>query len=171
MSEWNGLVQWLYGDVRTGRGFWYSHSLHSVSELTDGQLLWVPDETSLCMLWHVGHIAHREKLHVAQLIQGQEDTGIPERYDVFGAEWCPVSAVREAVDSVAAVCEWVETVRNDSSEYIATLSDDDFHRPAVFGDGLSIGHWLLVTVSHGALHIGKIQQLRSMLEGRRDSPC
>ena len=60
MSEWNDLVQWLYGDVRTGRGFWYSHSLHSIGELSDEQLFWVPDETSLCMLWHVGHIAHRE---------------------------------------------------------------------------------------------------------------
>ena len=105
------------------------------------------------------------------MIQGREDNGIPEHYDVFGHEWPPVAAVRKAIGSTAEVLEWAETVRNDSSEYVATLSDEDFHRPAVYGDGLSIAHWLLVTVSHGALHIGKIQQLRSMLENKRDDPC
>ena len=70
MSHWTDLAGWLYGDVRTDRGFWYSHPLHEIRELDDDQLFWVPDENALCMLWHVGHIAHRERVHIAKLIQG-----------------------------------------------------------------------------------------------------
>jgi hypothetical protein len=66
--------------VRTGEGFWYSHPLYEIRDLNDEELFWVPDENALCMLWHVGHIAHREKLHIATLIQGQEGQVIPERF-------------------------------------------------------------------------------------------
>jgi hypothetical protein len=62
-------------------------------------------------------------------------------------------------------------VRQSSNQFIASLTDQDFHRPASAGEGLSIGHWLFITVGHGALHIGKIQLLRNMLEGKRDNPC
>ena len=50
MSEWNNLAQCLYGDVRTGKGFWYSHPLYEIRELQDKELFWVPDDNSLCML-------------------------------------------------------------------------------------------------------------------------
>ena len=171
MSEWNDLAQWLYGDVRTGKGFWYSHPLHEIRELDDEQLFWVPDENSLCMLWHVGHIAHREKYHIARLIQGQDGEIIPHRYQVFGPEWCSVSELREAIGSIDDVRKWIETVRQDSSRFISSLTDENFFLAAATGDGLSIGHWLFITVAHGALHIGKIQLLRNMLEGKRDNPC
>ena len=171
MSEWNDLTLWLYGDVRTGKGFWYSHPLHEIRELQEEQLFWVPDDNSLCMLWHVGHIAHREKFHIDKVIQGQDGQIIPDRYEVFGTEWCSVSALKEAIDSTANALKWVETVRQNSTQFVSSLADQDFHHPAAAGEGLSIGHWLFITVSHGALHIGKIQLLRNMLEGKRDNPC
>jgi len=171
MSYWNDLVQWLYADVRGGDSFWYAQPLREIRGLDEDQLFWTPNETSLCMLWHVGHIAHREKLHIAKLIQGQEGEVFPYGYEVFGDEWCSVPDLRAVLDSTEAVLEWVAEVRQASSRYIASLGDDDCFRAASLVEGLSIGHWLLITVAHGALHIGKIQMLRNMLEGKRDNPC
>ena len=71
MSEWNDLAHWMYGDVRSDRGFWYAHPLHEIRGLTEEQLYWVPNEGCLCMLWHVGHIAHRERLHYGPLSGSQ----------------------------------------------------------------------------------------------------
>ena len=82
-----------------------------------------------------------------------------------------MSALKEAIDSTANALKWVETVRQNSTQFVSSLADQDFHHPAAAGEGLSIGHWLFITVSHGALHIGKIQLLRNMLEGKRDNPC
>jgi hypothetical protein len=171
MSQWTDLASWLYGDVRTDRGFWYSHPVYEVRGLDDDHLFWVPDGNALCMLWHVGHIAHRERVHIAKLIQGQEKRVIPDCYEVFGTEWLSVADLKQAVDSPANVLDWVEAVRGESTQFISSLTNEDFHREAAAGDGLSIGHWLFITVAHGALHIGKIQVLRNILEGKRDNPC
>ena len=40
-----------------------------------------------------------------------------------------------------------------------------------FGMGLSVAHWLFITVAHGAVHIGRIQMMRAMLEGKHDRTC
>jgi len=54
------------------------------------------------MLWHVGHIAHRERLHIGRFLQGASGGLIPPQYEVFGAEWCPVENVRAPVVTVCA---------------------------------------------------------------------
>ena len=59
MSGWKALADFMYGDVRTDTGFWYSRPVWKIDGLTEEQLFWVPDPKSLCILWHVGHIAHR----------------------------------------------------------------------------------------------------------------
>ena len=172
MSKWKDLAHWMYGDVKTDRGFWYSHPLHEISGLEDDQLLWVPDTNCLCMLWHVGHIAHRERLHIGRFLQGLDGEIIPPQYEVFGTEWCPVEKIRESIDSVQGVLDWVEVVRRESTGFIESLNDEDFHKvPPTTEFGLSIAHWLFITVSHGAIHIGRIQMLRAMLEGKHDRPC
>ena len=172
MSKWKDLVHWMYGDVRTDRGFWYSHPLWAIHGLEEDQLFWVPDENSLCLLWHVGHIAHRERLHIGRFVQGLDDTLIPASYEVFGPDWCSVDQVRASIDSATGVLDWVKAVRQESTTFIDSLSDDDFHKvPPSSEFGLSIAHWLFITVSHGAIHIGRIQLLRAMLEGKRDRPC
>ena len=172
MPEWKELAHWMYGDVRTDRGFWYSHPLREISDLRDDHLYWVPDPNCACILWHVGHIAHRERTHIGRFLQGIEGEIIPANYEVFGTEWRSVEQVRESVDSVQGVLKWVEDVRGKSTEYIASLDDVDFHKvPPTSEFGLSVGHWLFITVAHAAIHIGRIQMLRAMLEGKRDRPC
>ena len=59
MSEWQDVFHFLYG-----RGFWYADPLREVAGLTEEQLFWTPDPKALCALWHVGHIAHRERSRV-----------------------------------------------------------------------------------------------------------
>ena len=171
MSKWNELAHWMYGDLKTGSGFWYSHPLAEIHDLGEEQLFWVPDERSFCILWHAAHIAHRERTHIARLIQGINDEIIPPQYDVFGVDWCSVDDVRKSIDSVANVTKWIEEVRDESREFIATLDEAAFHKVLPDADGLTIGHWIFITVGHCAIHIGKIQLLRSMLEGKRDNPC
>jgi hypothetical protein len=171
MSKWNDLAYWMYADARTDRGFWYSHPLNEISGLDEQQLFWVPDENSLCMLWHAAHIAHRERTHIARIIQGIEGEIIPPQYEVFGVDWCSVDDVRESIDSVGNVIKWIEEVRDGSTKFIASLDEADFHKVPPTADGLSIGHWIFITVGHGAIHIGKMQLLRNMLQGDRDNPC
>jgi hypothetical protein len=171
MSEWNDLAYWMYGDVQTDRGFWYSHPLHSVEGLTEEQLFWVPDDLCMCMLWHVGHIAHRERVHIGRFLQGIEDGLIPSQFEVFGPDWCSVDRVRRSVGSIDGVFQWVRDVRATSVDFVTSLREDDWHNVPTPEFGLSTAHWVFLTVSHGALHLGKIQMLRAMLEGRPDSPC
>lgn len=172
MSAWNDLAHWLYGDARSDRGFWYAHPLGEIDGLSHEQLFWTPDAKNLCTLWHVGHIAHRERTHIGRFLQGLEGRIIPPPYEVFGTDWRSVDDVRDSVDSVGGVLDWVEAVRRESVAFVQSLSDDDWHKvPPTSDQGLTAAHWVFITVSHGALHIGKIQLLRAMLEGTADPPC
>lgn len=172
MSEWNDLAYWLYGDVTMDRGFWYSHPLYEINGLTEEQLFWVPDERNLCMLWHVGHIAHRERVHIGKFLQGVAQDLIPPQYEVFGPDWSSVESIQESIDSVAGVLQWVRQVRDESTKFVQSVPDDDWHKePASFEAGLTIAHWVFLTVAHEAVHIGKLQILRAMLEGKKDRAC
>jgi hypothetical protein len=173
MSKWKDLAQWIYGDVRSGRGFWYSHQVVEIDGLTDEQLFWVPNPKSLCILWHVGHIAHRERTHIGVFLQGLNPREIiPPQYEVFGTEWSSTKKLRRTVKSTKDVVTWVHDVREESLEYINSLNDDDFDKVTPTSEsGLSVGHWLFITAAHTALHIGKIQLLRALVEDKHDRPC
>jgi hypothetical protein len=83
-----------------------------------------------------------------------------------------VEKLRATIDSVPDVLRWVEDVRNESTRFIDSLIEQDFHRvPPNSEFGMSVAQWLMITVAHGAVHIGRIQMLRAMLEGRPDNPC
>ena len=167
MSKWNDVAHFMYGPE-----FWYANPLREISGLTDEQLFWVPDPKSLCALWHVGHIAHRERLHIGRFLQGLQGEIIPPQYEVFGAEWRPVDDVRKSIESVDSVLDWVRNVREKSHNYIMSLSEDDFHTvPATSEDGLSVAHWLFITTAHTALHIGRIQLLRALIESEHERAC
>ncbi len=166
------VAQFMYGDVATPEGFWYSHQAEDIRGLSEEQLFWVPDPKSLCMLWHVGHIARRERTHVGGFLQGLEPPLVPAGFEVFGPDWHPVAEVRAAVSSVSDVFDWAEEVRGRSREYLASLEPDDFYRELEFPEkGLTVAHWLFITAAHTALHVGKIQLLRSLVEGERDRAC
>jgi hypothetical protein len=168
MSDRKELAHFLYG-----RGFWYAHPLDEIKGLTDEQLFWTPEPNGLCALWQVGHIAHRERLHIGRFLQGLPVDGlIPPEFEVFGHEWCSVEKVREAIPSVQSVLDWVRDVRAKSHEYIASVDEEDLQKaPPTSADGLSAAHWLFITVAHGALHIGRIQLLRALIEGTPERAC
>jgi len=167
MSTRAELTHWMYD-----RGFWYTDPFREIKGLDEAQLFWVPAPNSLCALWHVGHIAHRERLHIGRFLQGIEGPLNPPAYDVFGHEWASVSAVREAIGSVDEVLDWVRGVRAESHAYIDTLNDDDFDQVLETCEfGLSVAHWLQITACHTALHIGRIQMLRALIEGTPERAC
>jgi hypothetical protein len=167
MSDCLGVLGFLYGT-----GFWYGDPLREVKGLTEEQLFWTPDPGSLCALWQVGHIAHRERLHVARFLQGLSGPIMPTRFEVFGPEWRSTEEIRAAVPSIQEVFGWVQEVRRDSLHYIESLSEADLGTvPPTSEGGLTVGHWLFITTVHAGLHIGKIQLLRALIEGTKDRPC
>jgi len=167
MPEWRDVAHFLYG-----RGFWYADPFREIDGLSEEQLFWTPDPNSLCILWHVGHIAHRERSHTGMFLQSLERTIIPEQFEVFGPEWSTADKVRQSIGSVESVLAWVRDVRKKSHEYIGSLTDQDFHCiPTTSEDGLSVAHWVFITAAHTALHIGRIQLLRALIEGKHERAC
>ena len=167
MAKWNDIAHFMYG-----HGFWYANPLREIDGLTDEQLFWVPGSKSLCALWQVGHIAHRERLHIGRFLQGIQGEIIPPQYEVFGAEWRSVDDVRNSIESVSSVLDWVRDVRQKSHDYITSLNADDFHMvPPTSEDNLSVAHWIFITTTHTALHIGRIQLLRALIEGKEERAC
>ncbi len=172
MPEWKEIVTFLYRDARTSQGFWYSHPLREVEGLAEEQLFWTPDPNSLCALWHVGHIAHRERFHIGMFLQGLPEPVIPEQFNMFGGEWASAEQVRQSFPLVQTVLDWACEVRATSQAYIASLKEEDLLTVPLFSEGgLSIAHWLIITSAHTALHIGRIQLLRAMIEGKPERAC
>lgn len=167
MSQWQDVAHFLYG-----RGFWYADPIKEIDGLKQEHLYWTPDPKGLCILWHAGHIAHRERTHIGKLLEGIEEAVIPPQFEVFGTEWCSTEKIRESVESVESVLAWVSDVREKSHAYIATLSDEAFLAvPETSHRGLSVAHWLFITASHTALHIGRIQLLRALIESTHERAC
>ena len=159
MSKWNEVAHFLYG-----RGFWYADPLQEIDGLTEDELFWIPYPNSHCILWHVGHITHRERAHIGKFLQGLSEPVIPREFEVFNSKSFSPSEIQESVGSAENVMTWTREVREQSHAYIATLRDEDFHIvPETSAGGLSVAHWLFITASHTALHIGRIQLLRALL--------
>jgi hypothetical protein len=167
MSVWNDVVLFMYGPE-----FWYGDPLREIDGLSDEQLFWIPNPKSLCTLWHVGHIANRERFHMGRFIEGIQGEIIPPQFEVFGAEWRSVDDIRDSIESVSSVLNWVRDVRRKSLSDIESLSEDDFQTvPPKSEYGLSAAHWLFITAAHTALHIGRIQALRALSEGKNERAC
>ena len=171
MSEWKDVALWMYGNIRADIGFWYSHQLFEIDGLTDQHLFWVPDPNGLCILWHAGHIAYKERTHIDKFLQGLKGTVIPPQYEVFG-EGCSAEKLRVSVGPVKDVIAWTRDVREKNREYIASLTEDAFHAvPSTSAFGLSVAHWLFITTAHTSLHVGRIQLLRALIEGKHERHC
>lgn len=162
VSNWAAALHWGFGE-----GFWYADPLQEVREMTEEQLLWSPMPKVRCPLWHLGHIAHRERFHIGHLLQDKREGLIPTQFEVFGVdvECLPGDALRQAVGSVQSVKQWVREVRRQSHEYIDSLGEEDFHRvPNSSFEGNSVAKVLIQTIGHTGVHIGRIQLLRKMME-------
>lgn len=167
MDKWKELAHFLYG-----KGFWYADPLRKIEGLSEEQLFWVPNEVSLPIIWQVGHIAHRERYHVGCFLQGEKGELIPKKYEVFGTEWCPIEHLHKWVESIDDVFTWVKEVREKTHKFIDSLKPEDFHKVPDTSEGhLSVAHWLYITTCHTALHIGRIQALRAMIEGTKERAC
>jgi hypothetical protein len=167
MSEWHELAHFLYG-----REFWYADPIREIEGLAEEQLFWTPDPKSLCLLWHVGHIAHRERTHLGCFLQGVSENLIPARYEVFGPDWCAAEEVRRSIDSVTGVLTWVRETRAQSHAYLDALPEEAWHTvPAGSAFGLTAAQWIFLTAVHTAMHLGRLQLLRALLEGEHDRPC
>ncbi len=172
MSELKKFALWMFGNVKTVEGFWYSHYIHLINDLSEDQLFWIPDPKKLPIIWHIGHIAHRERSHIGKIIQRLEGNIIPTGYEIFGTDWWPIDEIRKSIDSVKNVVTWATEVRYKSQKFISSLSDEDFYSVVETGEDIkNVSQWLFITASHTALHYGKIQLLRSLLEDELDSPC
>lgn len=172
MSELKKVALWMFGNVKTDEGFWYSHYIHLIDGLSEEQLFWIPDPKKLPIIWHIGHIAHRERIHIGKIIQRLEGNIIPSGYDIFGTDWWPLDEIRKSIDSVKNIITWATEVRYKSQKFISSLNDEAFYSVVETGEGvLSVAHWLFITASHTALHYGKIQLLRALLYDKLDSPC
>ena len=162
-SDWVGAFRWGFGE-----GFWYVDPVGEVEWMTEEQLLWAPRARMNCALWQVGHIAHRERIHIGFLLQGRkEEELIPEQFAALGidVDYAAGPALLEAVGTVDAVKQWVREVRRQSLEYIEGLGEEDWHRvPTSACDGTSVAMVLIQTVGHTGVHIGRIQALRAMME-------
>ncbi len=159
-NDWNQSFHWGFG-----RGFWYADSLQEIKGLTEEQLYWFPAPNIPCILWHVGHIARQERLHIGHLLQGaSEDTLIPPEFEIFGLGR-DISRFGDIIRSVEAVVHWVREVRSESHKFIESLTENEFHQvpPSSF-EGNSIAKVLIQTIGHTGLHIGHIQAMRSILE-------
>jgi hypothetical protein len=168
MNNWNDVAHWAFG-----RGFWYTDAVEEVEGLTKEQLFWVPTPKSLCALWHIGHIAHRERLHLGQILQGHNKKDlIPEKFEIFGIDWCSAETVRKQFSDPQPVMDWFKQVRQSSHEYISHLSERDFLTiPPSSEEGTSVAQVLFQTVAHTALHIGRIQMIRAMIENKNERAC
>ncbi len=87
-------------------------------------------------------------------------------------EFDPSGEIYVTADRVEDVFAWVREVREKSHEFIDSLDDGAFHSiPSTSDEGLSVAHWLFITTAHTALHIGRIQLLRSLIEGEHERAC
>ena len=167
MSEWKELAHFLYG-----RGFWYADPLKEIDGLKEERLLWVPHPKALCILWHVGHIAHRERIHIGKYLQGLTGDLIPPQFEIFGTKWTSVEDLRKSIASVDSVLYWVKEIRKKSHEFIDSLAPEDFHKvPQTSHHDYPISRWLFITTCHTAVHIGIIQHLRASIEGTHERAC
>ncbi|MBN1867646.1 DinB family protein [Candidatus Sumerlaeota bacterium] len=169
MTIWNDAAHWALG-----RGFWYADPVVEVCDLSEAQLFWVPTPLSLSVIWHVGHIAHRERYLVGHVLQGisEDDLKIPEGYEVFGAEWRHAETVRDHVKSVQAVFNWCREVRAATHEYVDGLKPEDYGVvPPSSNEGLNAAQVLYQIVAHTALHIGRIQLVCSILRYENERAC
>jgi len=172
MSEWLELAGFMYGDAHDDQGFWYSHQLREIDVLTEQQLYWTPGPKNLPILWQVGHIAHRERTHIGIFLQGlPAQEVIPIEFDVFGPEYTTTSVIKKSIKSIESVFNWCRSVRKESQAFIASLQEEDFHKTQKQFGELTVAHWLFITACHTALHVGRIQLLRAMIEGTKERAC
>lgn len=164
MGQWRDVAHFIYG-----RGHWHADPLYEFNGLSESQLYWSPDRNCLCLLWHAGHIAQRECLHIGQFEPDNAAFSVPKPYNVFG-KWSDVRDVRGA-GPYSDVFNWVRDVRDASHAFIDTIKERWHDVPEDSLEGHSIATWVFATAAHTAEHIGRIKHLKAMLLNRPEDVC
>lgn len=165
-SMYGDAFQWAFG-----RGFWYADPLVESRGLSEEQLYWSPAPDIPCILWHVGHIGHRECFHIQCMLKGRDEK------KVIAAKWeiffdCPYEThrFRNAFPEPRKVTDWVREVRSCSHQFISQLKLADYNAvPTSSFECNSIARVLMQTIGHTGLHIGKIQLLRRLMPDENKS--
>jgi len=156
----NDAFHWAFG-----RGFWYADPLAEVKDLSEEQLYWSPTPDIQCVLWHVGHIGHRECFHIQCMLKGRDEKEVfPEKWKLFFD--CPYEThrFRNTFPEPREITGWVRDVRSNSHQFISQLKLADYNTvPRSSFMGNSIAQVLMQTVGHTGLHIGRIQLLRRLM--------
>lgn len=122
----------------------------------------------------MGLIAHREEFHIGFFLQGkklEELKGNIPKFDIFGDTRCIPDKIKEMFSSSNEILNYYREVRKNSQDYIESLSEEKFHSKPLTAENLRVAHWLFITLAHTALHIGRIQLLRSMIEKKQERAC
>ena len=160
-ADFNDAFHWAFG-----KGFWYADPVKEVSGLTKDQLYWSPGPRIQCALWHVGHIAHRERFHIKCLLEGQnEEDVMPSNHSVFFDCAYDAKTFRSSWPEPEEIMRWAREVRRESHEFISALTPDQYNVvPSSSFEGNSIARMLMQTIGHTGLHIGRIQLLRMLMQ-------
>jgi len=154
--------QFMYGDR-----FWYSDPLDAVGDLDTDGLYWMPQADVKCILWHLGHIAHKEEVHIGVFLETPARQRVHPELDELFMHGTGAHAMREIVPDPELVFAWMKHVRSETRRFISGLTPDAFDRvpPASHG-GLNIGQWLSITLVHTGVHLGQIYTLKQLLSNR-----
>ena len=78
-----------------------------------------------------------------------------------------VGGATRLTNSGLSITEWQPIIGT-----VPPLSDADWHQVAARSEfGMTVAQWVFITAVHAAMHLGRIQLLRALLEGEHDRPC
>ena len=154
--------QFMYGDR-----FWYSDPLKAVADVGADDLYWTPPPGVKCILWHLGHIAHKEEVHIGVFLETPQRKRVHPELDELFMHGTGADTMKETVPDPELVFAWMKHVRAETRRFIGGLTPDGFDRvpPASHG-GLNIGQWLGITLVHTGVHLGQIYALKQLLSNR-----
>jgi len=135
------------------------------ADMTDAELAQRPVPSANTPLWQIGHLISAET-NMVNACAGRTvielPAGFAERYKKATAGENDPAKLGSKADLIALFTK----VRNQSADWIATLSADDLAEPSpekLRGLVPTVGHVAHLLPNHAAMHVGQIQVLRRKL--------
>ena len=164
MSE-RDLMKWML-DYTTP---WIIETFQGIA---DDRICVRPSENINSAGWIFGHIAVKERIHIAGLAQGIND--IPKEFYMFHGFPPPPTEeqLREVIRSREILIDYWREVRQRTYEYLAELSDADLKKvpeKSVIADGEPnrdnpIREYFVMTIQHQNCHWGQLQIIQNLWE-------
>lgn len=158
------INEFSQGDYLYGRGNWFNDPLKKIEGLSEEELFKLPFPQARCILWHVGHIAYQERYYLNTCLNGHK-VKAPEKYRVFAKENISVEEIRQSIDSVKNVFEWIRETSQQREEYFTTIDSQKLLSvPSTSKEGLSIAHWLYILATHTSTHTRQVDILYTLIK-------